>query len=60
MGFQIGKYITKNLLLNITKALDTEGGEISIEADILKKIKAKASIDSDADTSFQLQWKHHY
>ena len=60
MGFQIGKYITKNLLISITKGLDTETGEISIEADLLKKIKAKAAVDNEADASIQLQWQYDY
>ena len=60
MRLQIGKQITNKIFISTQKNIREDIHEFSIEANIIKHFKARASVNSNADAKFQFNWRKDY
>lgn len=60
VSVQVGKYISRGVLVKINKSITSETNQIGIEANLLPNIKAEAQIGDDSSTQLQLKWKKDY
>lgn len=60
VSVQVGKYISRGVLVKINKSITSETNQIGIEANVLPNIKAEAQVGDDASTQLQLKWKKDY
>lgn len=60
VSVNIGKYLTRGLYVSVNKGLNTEGGKVSIEADVIRNVKLKAEVDDAAASKMLLMWRHDY
>lgn len=60
VSLQVGKYITKGILLKINKSISTEANRAGIEANLMQNIKIEAEVGDDAAGQLKLKWKRDY
>lgn len=60
LSLQMGKYITKNILVSVNKSINAPANRVSIEAVLRKNLKAQAEIGDDAQGTILLKWKKDY
>lgn len=60
VSIQVGKYISRGVLVSVNKSITAEANQIGIEANLLNNIKAEAQVGDDASANLQLKWKHDY
>lgn len=60
VSLQVGKYISKGVLVSVQKSITAEANRLSIEADLIKYVKIQAEIGDDADAHLNLKWKRDY
>lgn len=60
VSLQVGKYISRGVLVKINKSITSEANQVGIEANILPNIKAEAQVGDDSSAQLQLKWKRDY
>lgn len=60
VSINIGKYITRGLYVSLNKGLTSEGGRVSVEADVMRNLKLKAEVSDDAAGKMLLMWRRDY
>lgn len=60
VSLQVGKYLSKKVLLKVNKGITSQSNQVGIEANILPNIKAEAQVGDDSSTQLQLKWKRDY
>lgn len=60
VSLQVGKYISRKVLLKVNKGITSQSNQVGIEANILPNIKAEAQVGDDSSTQLQLKWKRDY
>lgn len=59
-ALQLGKYLSPNVFLGISKSFSSNAKSIGIEVNLSKKIKLHAEINDGAQKKLHLKWKHDY
>ncbi|MGM0440523.1 MAG: translocation/assembly module TamB domain-containing protein [Chlamydiota bacterium] len=59
-SIEFGKYLTNGLFLNLNKSLESEGGNLSLEADFTRHIKFLLGVDDQSESKLSLQWHKDY
>lgn len=60
VSLQVGKYISKGVLVSVQKSITAEANSLCIEADLIKHFKVQAEIDDEANGLMRLKWKKDY
>ena len=60
VSLQVGKYISRGVLVKINKSFTSQANQVGIEANLWPNIKAEAQVGDDASTQIQLKWKKDY
>lgn len=60
VSLQVGKYISRGLLISIQKSVTAESNRVGIEADLINNFKAQAEIGDNAEGQLHLKWKKDY
>lgn len=60
VSIQVGKYISRGILVSVNKSVTAEANRVAIEADILKNVKVQAQVGDDSEGQLQLKWKRDY
>lgn len=59
-SLQLGKYISKGVLVGINKGLNAGPNRVTIEAELRKNLKAQAEVGDDGQGKLLLKWKKNY
>lgn len=60
VSLQVGKYISRGVLVKINKSITSQANQVGIEANVFPNIKAEAQVGDDSSTQLQLKWKRDY
>lgn len=60
MSIQVGKYISKGVLVSVNKGINNEANRVGIEAKISHNIKVEAEVGDNAEGHLFLKWKRDY
>lgn len=60
MSLQMGKYISKGVLVSLNKSINAEANKVVIEANLFRNIKVQAEVSDDQDDQLLLKWKRDY
>ena len=60
VSLQVGKYISRGILVSINKSITAEANRLAIEANVIHNIKLQAEIGDDSEGQLLLKWKHDY
>lgn len=60
MAVQVGKYISKGLLVSVNRNISAETNRVAIEAHLMKNVKIQAAVGDDSDAQLHLKWKKDY
>jgi len=60
MSIQVGKYISKGVLVSVNKGINNEANRVGIEAKISHNIKVEAEVGDNAEGHLFLKWKKDY
>lgn len=60
VSVQVGKYISRGILVSVNKSVTAESNQVALEADVAKNVKVKAQVGDDSEGQLQLKWKKDY
>lgn len=60
ISLQVGKYISRGILVSVNKSITAESNSIGIEAALSRYFKVKGEISDDAQDSVTIEWKRDY
>ncbi|MBA3958393.1 MAG: translocation/assembly module TamB [Parachlamydiaceae bacterium] len=60
VSVQVGKYISRGILVSVNKSVTAEANRLAIEADVARNVKVQAQVGDDSEGQLQLKWKHDY
>lgn len=58
--FEVGKYISNGVLVNISKDINDESSWAGVEVNLSKNITAEAEVAPEGEAQVSLNWKHNY
>lgn len=59
-NIQVGKYISRGILVSVNKSVTSETNRVAIEARVMKNVKVQAEVGDDSEAELMLKWKHDY
>jgi hypothetical protein len=59
-SLQMGKYISKGVLIGINKGINSAANRVTLEAELRKNIKAQAELSDDGQGKILFKWKKSY
>jgi hypothetical protein len=60
VNVQIGKYLSKDVLLRLSKDVANEVNRVAIEANLHKNVSVQAEVGDDQQGQMTIKWKHDY
>lgn len=60
MSVQVGKYISKGVLVSVNKGINNDANRVGIEANLRRNIKLEAEVGDNAEGHLFLKWKRDY
>lgn len=60
VSVQVGKYISRGILVSVNKGITDETNRLGIEANIIKDVKVHAEVGDDKEAQLHLKWKKDY
>lgn len=60
MNIQVGKYISKQVMLRLSKDMENAANRVGIEASLQKDLSVQAEVSDDQTAGITLKWKHDY
>lgn len=60
VSVQVGKYISRGILVSVNRSITAETNRIAIEAALMKHVKVQAEVGDDSDAQLLLKWKKDY
>lgn len=60
ISLQVGKYISKGILVSVNKSITAESNSIGIEAALTPHIKVKGEVSDEAQDCLTIEWKRDY
>lgn len=60
MSIQVGKYISRGVLVSVNKNINNDANRIGIEAKLTHNIKVEAEVGDNAEGHLFLKWKKDY
>lgn len=60
VSVQVGKYISRGILVSVNKGITDETNRLGIEANVIKDVKVQAEVSDDNEAQLHLKWKKDY
>lgn len=60
VSVQVGKYISRGILVSINKGITAEANHLSVEASVIENVKLEAQVGDDSQGQLLLKWKKDY
>lgn len=60
VSVQVGKYISKGILVSVNKSVTAEANRVAVEASIIDNVKVEAQMGDDSKGELRLKWKKDY
>ncbi|HXF28245.1 MAG TPA: translocation/assembly module TamB domain-containing protein, partial [Chlamydiales bacterium] len=59
-AFHVGKYLSKNLFVRLSKDVANAANRVAIQANLNKNLSVQAEVGDDQQGQMSLVWKHDY